>query len=81
MDGGNIRKVKEKTYGCYLNTQSFTLIENKILVQALKNNFCIDSMIMKNHGKYRIYIGAKGKEKFSDLIKDLVVQSLQYKIG
>ena len=81
MDDGNIRKVKEKIYGYYLNTQSFNLNENQILIQALKSNFGINSMIMKNHGKYRIYIGAEGKEKFSRLIKDLVVKSMQYKIG
>jgi|SRR3989344_970572 len=81
MDDGNIRKVKRKIYGYYLNTQSFSLSENKILIQALKNNFGIDSMVMKNHGKYRIYIGALGKEKFSQLIKDFVITSMQYKIG
>ncbi len=81
MDDGNIRKVKEKIYGYYLNTQSFSLNENRILIQALKNNFDIDSMVMKNKGKYRIYIGALGKDKFSQLIKDLVIKSMKYKIG
>jgi len=81
MDDGNIRKVKEKIYGYYLNTQSFSLGENKILIQALKNNFDIDSMVMKNRGKYRIYIGALGKEKFSQLVKDLVIESMKYKIS
>ena len=81
MDDGNIRKVKEKVYGYYLNTQSFSLGENKILIKALKNNFDVDSMIMKNQGKYRIYIGARGKEKFSQLLKDLVITSMKYKIS
>ena len=81
MDDGNIRKVKGKIYGYYFNTQSFSLGENEILIEALKSNFGIDSMTMKNHGKYRIYIGSLGKEKFSQLIKDLVIKSMKYKIG
>lgn len=80
MDDGNVRKEKEKIYGYYLNTQSFNLSENRILIQALKSNFGINSMIMKNHGKYRIYVGAEGREKFFQLIKDLVVKSMKYKI-
>ena len=80
MDDGNIRKVKEKVYGYYLNTQSFSLSENKILIEALRNNFDVDSMVMKNHGKYRIYIGAQGKEKFSHILKDSLVASMKYKI-
>lgn len=81
MDDGNIRKKKAKIYGYYLNTQSFSLSENIILIQVLKNNFDIDSMVMKNKGKYRIYIGVSGKDKFSKLIKDLVIKSMKYKIG
>jgi len=81
MDDGNIRKVREKIYGYYLNTQSFSLVENKVLIEALKSNFGINSMVMKNQGKYRIYIGAEGKKLFSELIKNLVIQSMQYKIG
>ena len=81
MDDGNIRKVKEKVYGYYLNTQSFGLKENLILIQALKEVYAIDSMVMKNHGKYRIYIGAGGKERFSRLIDGLIIESMLYKIG
>ena len=81
MDDGNIRKVKNKIYGYYLNTQSFNLVENQILREALKNNFGINSMVMRNHGKYRIYIGALGKEKFSQLVSDIVIKSMKYKIG
>ena len=81
MDDGNIRKMNKKTYGYYLNTQSFSLNDNRILIEALKYNFGISSMIMENHKKYRIYIGSEGKEKFSQLIKNLIIESLRYKIG
>ncbi len=81
MDDGNIRKTKGKVYGYYLNTQSFSLKENKILIKALKDNFGIEAMPMKNHGRYRIYIGAKGKNSFLKIMKDFVIESMQYKIG
>lgn len=81
MDDGNIRKVKEKIYGYYLNTQSFNLSENKVLIEVLKNNFGVNSMVMKNRGKYRIYIGAEGKKLFSELMNGLVIKSMKYKIG
>lgn len=81
MDDGNIRSSKGKIYGYYLNTQSFSLSDNKLLIQALRDNFGIESMILKNHGKYRIYIGAKGRDKFSQLIKKFIIKSMKYKIG
>lgn len=81
MDDGNIRKIKEKIYGYYLNTQSFSLSENKVLIDALNSNFGINSMVMKNRGKYRIYIGAEGKIQFSQLIRDLVIKPMKYKLG
>ena len=72
---------KRKIYGYYLNTQSFNLSENKVLIEALKNNFGVNSMVMKNRGKYRIYIGAEGKKLFSELMNSLVIKSMKYKIG
>lgn len=81
MDDGNIRKSKNKIYGYYLNTQSFNLEENNLLIKSLKKNFGIESMTMKNKGKYRIYIGSLGKEKFSKLITKSVINSMKYKIG
>jgi len=80
MDDGNIRRTNGKVYGYYLNTQSFTRSDNQLLAQALNKNFGIRSLILKNKGYYRLYIGVDRK-KFADLIGKFILPSMLYKIG
>ena len=80
MDDGNIRKVAGKVYGYYLNTHSFSHLENKRLADNLKRNYGFNCMIIKNHGKYRIYIGSDRK-KFADVVGNNILPTLRYKLG
>jgi hypothetical protein len=81
MDDGNIRKVGDRVYGYYLNTQSFSFAENEILANILQSQFGIHAMIYRNHGKPRLYIGAKSKLIFRSLLEPYVLPSLKYKLG
>jgi hypothetical protein len=80
MDDGNIRKFKNKIYGYYINTQSFSLIDNQKLVKVFWDNFGINCLIIKNKGKHRLYIG-RDRNKFRNLIEKLIIPSMQYKIS
>ena len=80
MDDGNALKEGGIIRGYHLNTQSFTFAENEILASVLKRNFDIACSVVRNNGKYRLYIGAKSRGKFRSLIQNFVVPSLQYKI-
>ncbi|OGN05846.1 MAG: hypothetical protein A2831_03055 [Candidatus Yanofskybacteria bacterium RIFCSPHIGHO2_01_FULL_44_17] len=82
MDDGNARVDKNRFDGYHINSQSFTLEENQLLVNALYKNFGVFCRIHKNHGKHRLYIGVKANvEKFKKIIQSLVISSLQYKLG
>lgn len=80
MDDGNIRRQNGKIYGYYLNTQSFTYEENKVLSKVLEKKFSLQSYVLKNKGRYRLYFGSKSKALLPKLIESYVVPSLRYKI-
>jgi len=80
MDDGNIRRDNGKVYGYYLNTQSFSEEENHNLKGILKDKFGINFLVLKNKGKHRLYVGVD-RNKFRNLIDDLVIPSMQYKLG
>jgi hypothetical protein len=81
MDDGNIRKTNGKVYGYYINTQSFTRGENALLAGVLKEKFGIEVAIYENHGKPRLYIGARSKALFREIVGPYVLPPLQYKLG
>lgn len=83
MDDGNIAKNGVgKVRGYYLNSQSFTMRENMLLIKVLADLYQIKAIIETNHGKPRIGIFAKdSREKFKNLIKNLILRDLRYKIG
>ena len=82
MDDGNVVKNKEgKVYGYHLNTQSFSVLENKMLVGMFQNQLGIKCTIQKNNGYVRLYINSESKNKFAKLIKPFVIPSMQYKLG
>lgn len=81
MDDGNIRKTGDRVYGYYINTQSFTQDENALLAGVLNKKFGITTAIYQNHGKPRLYIGAKSKSLFREIVRPFVLPSLQYKLG
>ena len=81
MDDGNVRKTNGKVYGYYINTQSFLQHENELLAELLSRKFDIDATIHRNHGKPRLYVGAKSKVVFCEMVKPFILSSLQYKLG
>ncbi len=81
MDDGNVRKTNRTVYGYYINTQSFLLRENEVLVEVLKRKFGVSAAIYKNHGKPRLYIGAESKKAFRRILEPFILPSMQYKLG
>ena len=62
------------------STNSFPLEDQKILVQALINNF---SIIQKDHyynANYRLYIRAESTNRFVDLIRPYLHPCFDYKL-
>lgn len=82
MDDGNAKSVRGELVGYHLNTQSFTLEENVLIADIFQQLYGIRPHIERNHKYYRIGISARAsREKFYDLVKDLVIPSMQYKLG
>ena len=82
MDDGNVIKRAGKLLGFHINTQSFTENENKILVNELKKYYGFDSILEKNHNKYRLCISReKSRVIFADIVKPYIHESLLYKLG
>ena len=79
MDDGSYRTIKAKRYYVF-NTQSFIFEDQKILVQALKDNFDIDSTIQKQRSQYRLYIRSKSMNRFVDLVRPYIHPCFDYKI-
>ncbi len=81
MDDGNIRKRNGSLNSYDLNTQSFSLEENKEVAKAMQNVHGIRFTINLNNGYYRLHLSVKDTLKFRDLIKPFVVESMRYKLG
>jgi hypothetical protein len=82
MDDGNVIKRNKRIYGYHLNTQAFTEKENQLIVNAFKQVYEIEVKLENNHKNYRIRIMKRNsREKFQNLIKDYLLDSMRYKIG
>lgn len=82
MDDGNIARKQGKVSGYNINTQSFSFQEQQLLVKALNDTWKLSVVIERNRGKYRLGIYARsGRESFANLIGNLIIPSLKYKIG
>ena len=76
MDDGN----KTGT-GFRLNTQSFTKVENLLLIQILKEKFDLDcSLHLSGNNQQRIYIKSRSMLKFKDLVSPYFHESMVYKL-
>lgn len=78
MDDGTLDYRPRSHYNFRLSTDSFTTAENKLLVNMLNVNFGINASICNSlcRGKkyHRLYIGAKGRNSFLNLIRPYVVK-------
>ena len=82
MDDGNAVMRKGKLCGYHINTQSFTRVENLLLIDTLKNIYGIDAIIEKNKNSYRLAIWKMlSRDIFKSIIDKLVLPSMQYKLG
>jgi hypothetical protein len=82
MDDGNAIVRNGKTYGYHLNTQSFTKDENEDISYVLRKIYGIESLLEKNHGKYRLRIMKKlSRDKFREVVEDHILDSMKYKLG
>ncbi|MBI2631166.1 hypothetical protein HYW73_03070 [Candidatus Nomurabacteria bacterium] len=82
MDDGNAIKRKSILCGYHLNSQSFTLSENKLLSECLYTLYKIESVVELNNNNYRLAIWKQdSRRKFRDLVTSYVIDSMKYKIG
>ena len=71
-----------KGSGCVLCTNSFSFKEVELLQNILKHNFDLNTTIQKsNLQQPLIYIKSDSKDKFINLIKPYICESMFYKIG
>ena len=77
MDDGGRRN---DSYGVFLNTLSFTKMENEYLGECLRQNFDIDSRIHWISDGYRLYIPSSEAKKFSEIVHKYIVDTLKYKL-
>jgi hypothetical protein len=66
--------------GLALATNSFSIYENEVLVNALNNNFKFTSRIIKDHDKPSIFIPSKNLICLQNLVLDYMHPTLLYKI-
>lgn len=80
MDDGGLRRERGKIYGAFLNTQSFSLADNKALQRILRINYGIETLLLRNHGKPRIYIPKRSLPILKKVIEPYIHESLCYKL-
>jgi hypothetical protein len=67
--------------GFRLNTQSYTKVENLLLIQILKDKFDLDcSLHLSGNNQQRIYIKTRSMLKFKDLVSPYFHESMMYKL-
>lgn len=64
----------------YLNTQQFSLVEQKRLIRYLFDQFKIESALNKDKKYFRIRVRTKSIEKFVRLIDRFVLPRFRYKL-
>jgi hypothetical protein len=63
-----------------INTDAFTLKEQKLLIDALKRNFGINAKLHRKGKDWNIYIPSSESKKFSNLIGKFVIKTMRYKL-
>lgn len=82
MDDGNAIVRSGKIVGYHLNTQSFSLTENRLLVELLKELYGINANVERNRNSYRVAIWQKDSRKiFRSIVKRYMLPLMRYKLG
>ena len=72
--------------GCFdgksliLNTQNFSLLENKNLLKIFKRKFNLNSGVNKDRDEWRLRFSSSDFPKLQELIKPYIIPSMKYKI-
>jgi len=84
MDDGSLDFRPKDHYNFSLCTNTFTIEENKLLVNVLKENFGVECSIQTPHCRGKrypeIYIGSKGRDKFFNLISPYILNCFSNRI-
>jgi len=78
MDDGS---VQSRGSACKLCTHNFTLRENKIIAEWLKDKYDIDSKIQKDSKYFYLRFNKDGAAKLWRVIDKYIIESMWYKIG
>ena len=81
MDDGSFESHKKKIY---LHTQNFSLVENRVLQQALGRKFGFKVSIHKLNRKtgtlYHLYICAESRDDFFRIVSPYMHSNFEYKL-
>lgn len=75
MDDGS-----KNSSGYLLNTQNFTLKEQERLADALGRKFNFEINLHKDRNNYRLYITAKSRDSFTNIISPFILPCFKYKL-
>lgn len=81
MDDGNAARSYDITHGYHINTQSFTEAEQKKIAMLFGRLWNVNCTVQKNKGKFRVFIRSGSMTRFTDIVRSLVLPSMQYKLG
>ena len=77
MDDGSIDKISQRAFIC---SDCFTLEEHKILQGVLKENFNLNSKIVKYKEYNRLHFTVVETRKLCEIIRPYVIKSMEYKL-
>jgi recombination protein RecA len=85
MDDGCLSFIKDKTgkikgRQLILNTQSFSFIEQELIVKYFSETWEINCKIHQDHNKYRIWMNGTEAEKFLHIIERYIPKCMYYKL-
>ncbi|MDI6883293.1 MAG: hypothetical protein QMC93_02340 [Patescibacteria group bacterium] len=84
MDDGSLDFRPKDHYAFVLNTDSFLLKEVQILGKTIERNFGVKTNVYNSLCRGRrypkIYIGAKGRDKFLSLVKPYILNCFSHKL-
>ncbi|MFA6974790.1 MAG: hypothetical protein WC237_02430 [Candidatus Paceibacterota bacterium] len=84
MDDGTLDYREKSHYSFSISADDFTVEETKLLQEALKENFGINSTIQtpSSRGKRytKLYIGKNGRERFLEIVRPYILSCFMYKL-
>lgn len=84
MDDGTLDWRVKDHYAYRLTTNCFSIEDNELLVATLKKNFNVDATtqttLIRGKRYPRIHIGAKGRDKFKELVEPFMLSCFRHKL-